>query len=87
MSGLMRVEWTVISANPASSVHAIRPAVYDVMGDKPADLLAAVTARSAKLNAERAQTEDPILSAAFASGSLGTAAGIYEIATGKVSFF
>lgn len=69
-----------------SLVNAIRPAVYDAMGDKPADLLAAATARNAKLNAERAQTEGPILSAAFASGSLGTAAGIYEIATGKVSF-
>jgi carbonic anhydrase len=69
-----------------SLVNAIRPAVYDVLGDTPADLLAAATAQNAKLNAERAQTEGPILSEAFASGRLGTVAGIYEIATGKVDF-
>lgn len=69
-----------------SLVNAIRPAVYDVMGDKPADLLAAATAQNARRNAERAQTEGPILSEAFASGRLNTAAAIYDIATGKVDF-
>lgn len=69
-----------------SLVNAIRPAVYDVMGDKPADLMVAATAQNAKRNAERAQTEGPILSEAFASGRLNTAAAIYDIATGKVDF-
>jgi carbonic anhydrase len=69
-----------------SLVNAIRPAVYDVMGDQPADLLAAATAQNAKLNAERAQSEGPILSEAHAAGKLRSVAGIYEIATGKVEF-
>jgi carbonic anhydrase len=69
-----------------SLVNAIRPAVYDVMGDDPADLLVAATARNAELNAERSLTEGPILSAAAADGTLSAKAGIYDIATGKVEF-
>lgn len=69
-----------------SLVNAIRPAVYDVMGDAPDDLQAAATVQNAKLNAARAISEGPILSAAAAAGNLGSAAGIYEIATGKVTF-
>ncbi|WP_244467957.1 carbonic anhydrase [Nitratireductor soli] len=67
-----------------SLVNAIRPAVYDVMASKPTDLLAAATAQNARLNAERAQSEGPILSEAHAAGKLSSVAGIYEIATGKV---
>lgn len=70
-----------------SLVNAIRPAVYDVMGDAPDDLLAAATAQNAKLNAARMLSEGPILSAAAAAGKLGAAAGVYEIATGEVTFF
>ncbi|MNL49820.1 Carbonic anhydrase [compost metagenome] len=69
-----------------SLVNAVRPAVYDVMGDDPADLLVAATARNAELNAERSLTEGPILSAAAADGTLSAKAGIYDIATGKVEF-
>ncbi len=69
-----------------SLVNAIRPAVYDVMGEAPDDLLAAATAQNAKLNATRALSEGPILSEAAAAGTLGAAAGVYEIATGKVTF-
>lgn len=69
-----------------SLVNAIRPAVYDVMADDPADLLAAATAQNAKLNAERSLTVGPILSAAAAAGTLSAKAGIYDILTGKVEF-
>lgn len=69
-----------------SLVNAIRPAVYDVLDSAPDDLLAAATAQNAKLNAERALREGPILSDAHAAGTLGAVAGIYEIATGKVAF-
>ena len=69
-----------------SLVNAFRPAVYDVMGDKPSDLLAAATAQNALRNAELALTTGPILSAAAAEGKLGAKAGIYDIATGKVEF-
>ncbi|QIB33713.1 carbonic anhydrase [Ancylobacter pratisalsi] len=69
-----------------SLVNAIRPAVYDVMADKPADLLAAATAKNAQLNAEVARSAGPILSAQHTAGKLKSGAGIYDIATGKVSF-
>ena len=69
-----------------SLVNAIRPAVYEVMDSAPDDLLAAATAQNARRNAERARTESAILSDAFAAGKLDTVAGIYEIATGKVTF-
>lgn len=69
-----------------SLVNAIRPAVYDVMGEAPEDLLAAATAQNAKLNAARALAEGPILSAAAADGKLNAVAGLYEIASGKVTF-
>ncbi|PVB62325.1 carbonic anhydrase [Labrenzia sp. 011] len=69
-----------------SLVNAIRPAVYDVMDESPDDLLAAATAQNARLNAARALSEGPILSEAAAAGKLDAVAGMYEIATGKVSF-
>lgn len=68
-----------------SLVNAIRPAVYDVMPENPADLLAAATAQNARLNAQKAETTGPILSDFHASGKIKSVAGIYEIATGKVS--
>ncbi len=69
-----------------SLVNAIRPAVYDAMAAEPEDLLATATARNATLNAERAQTAGPILGDLYAAGKLKAAAGIYDIATGKVNF-
>lgn len=69
-----------------SLVNAIRPAVYEVLDSASDDLLAAATAQNAKRNAERARSEGPILSDAYAAGKLETVAGIYEIATGKVTF-
>ncbi|TYC52359.1 carbonic anhydrase [Rhodobacterales bacterium] len=69
-----------------SLVNAITPAVYDVMGDNPDDLLAAATGQNAKLNAERAAATGPILSEAQGAGKISTAAAVYDIATGKVSF-
>lgn len=68
-----------------SLVNAIRPAVYEVIDSAPDDLLAASTAQNARRNAERAKTEGPILSEAHAAGRLDTVAGIYDIATGKVT--
>nr|WP_272210024.1 carbonic anhydrase [Marinicella sp. W31]MDC2875877.1 carbonic anhydrase [Marinicella sp. W31] len=70
-----------------SLVNAIRPAVYEAMADEPEDLMMAATAKNAVRNAEIAATTGPILSAANADGTLGSAAGIYDIATGRVSFF
>ncbi|MEP4424304.1 MAG: carbonic anhydrase, partial [Nitratireductor sp.] len=69
-----------------SLVNAIRPAVEQAIADGSSDLLAAATARNAKLNAEAAQTAAPILSDLSASGRLKAVAGVYEIATGKVDF-
>lgn len=67
-------------------VNAIRPAVYDVMPDNPADLLAAATARNAKLNAEKSASADPILAELHASGKINSVAAVYDIASGKVDF-
>jgi carbonic anhydrase len=47
-----------------SLINAIRPAVYEVLPDNPADLLAAATARNAKWTSERSLAESPIMSAA-----------------------
>ncbi|WP_176086036.1 carbonic anhydrase [Martelella sp. HB161492] len=68
-----------------SLVNAIRPAVYDVMGDSPPDLLAAATAENARLNAAKAASTGPILSDFAASGKIKSYAGVYDIATGKVA--
>lgn len=67
-----------------SLVNAIRPAVYDVMADNPADLLAAATAQNARLNARKAETSELILADYHTSGQIRSVAGIYDIATGKV---
>ncbi|MES0807966.1 carbonic anhydrase [Roseibium sp. SCPC15] len=69
-----------------SLVNAIRPAVYDVMPQNPPDLLTAAIQQNAKLNAEKAATATPILSGMHSSGEVGTAAGLYDISTGKVEF-
>lgn len=69
-----------------SLVNALRPAVYDAMRTNPADLLAAATEQNARLNANLAQTATPILSARAGEGKLKATAGIYDIATGKVTF-
>ncbi|MEQ8452175.1 MAG: carbonic anhydrase [Nitratireductor sp.] len=69
-----------------SLVNAIRPAVEQAIAEGSSDLLAAATARNAKLNAEAAQVAAPILSDLSASGRLKAVAGVYEIATGKVDF-
>ncbi|RAH98733.1 carbonic anhydrase [Acuticoccus sediminis] len=67
-----------------SLVNALRPAVYDVMEENPADLLVAATRRNAKLNAAKAVETGPILSELSGAGKLASAAGVYDIATGKV---
>ncbi len=67
-------------------VNAIRPAVYDVLPDDPADLLAAATARNATLNAEKAVSADPILADLHASGKISAVGGVYDISSGKVDF-
>ncbi|MFG1358021.1 carbonic anhydrase [Xanthobacter pseudotagetidis] len=69
-----------------SLVNALRPAVYDAMRSNPSDLLAAATAQNAKLNAKLAESTTPILSAQAATGNLKSAAAVYDIGTGKVSF-
>lgn len=69
-----------------SLVNAIRPAVYEVLPENPDDLLEAAAARNAKLTAERALVEGPILSAAATEGHLSAKAAMYDIATGKVTF-
>ncbi|QOL80005.1 carbonic anhydrase [Pseudooceanicola spongiae] len=68
-----------------SLVNAIRPAVYEVMPSEPENLLAAATAQNARSNAERAQTQGPILAELAAAGNLRAVAAHYEIATGTVS--
>jgi len=69
-----------------SLVSAITPAVYDAMAGNPDDLLAAATQQNARLNAEKAAASGPVLSKAHASGNISTAAGVYDISTGKVAF-
>lgn len=69
-----------------SLVNAIRPAVYDAMKANPADLLSAATVQNAVNNAERAQTEGPILAPLAAEGKLKSVAAMYEIKTGVISF-
>ncbi|MET1413318.1 carbonic anhydrase [Roseibium sp. HPY-6] len=69
-----------------SLVEAIRPAVYDVMQQDPADLLSAAIAQNAKLNAEKASASEPVLAGLHDKGKLMTVAGVYDIATGIVEF-
>lgn len=69
-----------------SLVNAIRPAVYDAMVGNPDDLLTAATAQNAVNIAERATAEGPILSELATSGDLMSAAAVFEIATGEVTF-
>lgn len=69
-----------------SLVEAIRPAVYDVMPEKPADLLSAAIAQNARLNADKASQSGPVLAELKEAGKLMSVAGVYDIATGKVDF-
>lgn len=65
---------------------AIRPAVDVAIADGSDDLLAAATMQNAKLNAEKAQIAEPILSELEVAGKLKSAGAVYDIATGKVEF-
>ena len=69
-----------------SLVEAIRPAVYDVLPDKPADLLSAAIAQNARLNADKASRSGPVLADLQADGKLISVPAVYDIATGKVEF-
>lgn len=67
-------------------VNAIRPAVYDAMDAGADDLLSAATTRNAQRNAEWVVRQGPILASLHESGSLRSASGVYDIATGEVGF-
>ncbi|WP_434053982.1 MAG: carbonic anhydrase [Roseibium sp.] len=69
-----------------SLVEAIRPAVYDVMPERPVDLLSAAIAQNARLNADKASQSGPVLAELKEAGKLMSVAGVYDIATGKVEF-
>tara|TARA_B100000378_G_scaffold128409_1_gene103783 strand:- start:224 stop:943 length:720 start_codon:yes stop_codon:yes gene_type:complete len=69
-----------------SLVNAIRPAVYDVIGNNPENMLEAATAQNAIINAEKAVATGPILSDFAANGKIKSSAGVYDIATGVVTF-
>lgn len=69
-----------------SLVDAIRPAVYDVMPEKPEDLLSAAISQNARLNAEKAAASEPVLAGLHKGGKLMSVAGVYNITTGKVDF-
>ncbi len=77
---------TELPGHLPSLINAIKPAVEAAMAAKPDDLLAAATAENAKLNAEYAATATPILSEAQKAGKLKTTSGVYDIATGAVTF-
>lgn len=77
---------TVLPGHLPSLVNAIRPAVEDAIASNPTDLLAAATQQNARLNAAKAQTADPLLSEYHEAGKLKSAAGVYDIASGKVDF-
>ncbi|WP_223428789.1 carbonic anhydrase [Tateyamaria pelophila] len=65
---------------------AIRPAVDLAIASGSDDLLTVATQQNAKLNAENALLTEPVLSELASSGALKSAAGVYEISTGKVEF-
>ncbi|WP_422374461.1 carbonic anhydrase [Roseibium sp.] len=69
-----------------SLVEAIRPAVYDVLPEKPADILEAAIAQNARLNAGKATASGPILAEMHDQNSLRSVAAVYDIGTGKVEF-
>lgn len=69
-----------------SLVEAIRPAVYDVMPEKPADLLSAAIEQNARLNADKASRSQPVLAELKEAGKLVSVPAVYDIATGKVDF-
>ncbi|MEP2027810.1 MAG: carbonic anhydrase [Paracoccaceae bacterium] len=77
---------TLPAGHLPSIVNAIRPAVYDVLADGPADLAAAATARNARLGAAKVRAAPPILSEMNRAGRLRSAAAIYDIASGQVDF-
>ncbi|MCA1298649.1 carbonic anhydrase [Stappia indica] len=79
-------EKTTLPGHLPSLTDAIRPAVESAMASDPGDLLVAATAENARLNAAKAQDAAPILSEQAAAGKLKSVAGVYDIATGKVSF-
>lgn len=79
-------EKTTLPGHLPSLTDAIRPAVESAMAGDPGDLLAAATTENARLNAAKAQAAAPILSEQAAAGKLKSVAGVYDIATGKVSF-
>lgn len=56
------------------------------MAGSPDELLVAATAQNAKNNAARAELEVPVLSERHGSGKLSSAAAVYAISTGQVTF-
>ena len=65
-------------------VEAIQPAVNAAHGKHPSDLLTATIEENVRLGMRRLKTQSEILGAAVASGKLGMAGGVYDLATGKV---
>lgn len=66
----------------SSLVNAIRPAVDAAIASKPKNLLLEATLQNAKMNAQLAQTADPLLSELNKEGRLKAAGAFYDIATG-----
>lgn len=77
---------TELPGHLPSLANAIKPAVESAMKSDPDDLLVTATMENAKLNAAAAAKAGPILSDLSKSGKLGTAAGVYDLDTGKVEF-
>lgn len=65
-------------------IREIEPAVREARRHHPPDLLAAAIAENARLNAARLARERPVLAEAVKAGRLKIAAGVYDLATGRV---
>lgn len=65
-------------------VKAIEPAIITAHGKHPGDFLAASIEENVRLGMKRLKTQSEVLGAAVASGKLGMAGGVYDLASGKV---
>lgn len=77
---------TVLPGHLPGLVDALKPGVEKALADTPEDPLVAATAENVRFNVERLKTATPIVSEAVTAGTVDVVGGVYDIATGKVTF-
>lgn len=77
-------EGTKFPGHIPSLIHALKPAVKDVL-DQPGDLLVNATQQNVRLTVKKLQSATPILSEAVKSGKLRIVGGVYDLADGRLA--